>query len=727
MSDVKVEVVTFKLSTAAAGNVQNVSIPGFGMPKAAIFMVQNTGVLNLATSTQLRGSIGWYDGTDQGAVGYASAHAAATSNTARSQSNTAVIIPPRSDAASNNTEFKAIQFFTDGVTLQIVTADTTGKQCTLILIGGDDVTGAKVGELATGTGISPLDINTIGFEPSLVWISSTSSNIGFDTVRTHQVFNLGIGINDGADTQKFLSVTDFDNKTVTECNSLVTDGKIIGGASLGGGTTWGMVAGDYDSAGFSLVPDGNQANLSIYYLALQFSADTDVALFDMEWPISGDYIETSPGFTPTFGFVATVQGPVTRGTANASNCQGTSFSWFDSNGIITNNYSSKDNLATSYAYNSIWDSLRILSYADTTIDRVIADDPVFTSQGFDFAITTNPVTLPVLGFGLAIGPGTAAVTVVASGAVQAQPATTTGIVNAFFTAEVSGVVLAQPASVTGTINVSGNITVNGAVQAQDASVAGSITAQTFVSVSGIVSAQLANVSGSVNVEGNVTLSGTVQAQAATVSGNIDVETIVETSGVVAAQDATIAGNVNATTYVATSGIVQAQSSSVLGTINVSRNVSVSGVVQAQDANVAGNIIAFSYVTTSGNVQAQDASVNGSISAFSAISTVEMWVKVAPNTWIPINLADTIAPVIEVTSSYNIAGVGATVLCNNTTPITITLPTLVNGGKVSVIRANTGGVTIDGNGENIIGEATQILPSRYDTSRLIGSALGWFLI
>lgn len=71
----------------------------------------------------------------------------------------------------------------------------------------------------------------------------------------------------------------------------------------------------------------------------------------------------------------------------------------------------------------------------------------------------------------------------------------------------------------------------------------------------------------------------------------------------------------------------------------------------------------------------------------------------------------------VTADYttsNVAGIEK-VVCNNTALATITLtnkPKDLN--RVQVIRANTGAVTIDGNGNTINGASTYSVASQYDS-------------
>ena len=80
----------------------------------------------------------------------------------------------------------------------------------------------------------------------------------------------------------------------------------------------------------------------------------------------------------------------------------------------------------------------------------------------------------------------------------------------------------------------------------------------------------------------------------------------------------------------------------------------------------------------------------------------------------------------VTGNYS-PPASAHIVCNNTGNITITLPTLASNIRITVIRANSGGVTIDGDGTNISGASTKVLSSQYDAADILGTTLQWLLI
>tara|TARA_R100000049_G_C1886119_1_gene40803 strand:+ start:145 stop:546 length:402 start_codon:yes stop_codon:yes gene_type:complete len=65
-------------------------------------------------------------------------------------------------------------------------------------------------------------------------------------------------------------------------------------------------------------------------------------------------------------------------------------------------------------------------------------------------------------------------------------------------------------------------------------------------------------------------------------------------------------------------------------------------------------------------------------------------------------------------------------CTNTTTITITLQDRVENDRVTIIRGGIGGVTVDGNGETIIGESTQNMPRQYDAADLVATSSEWVL-
>jgi hypothetical protein len=65
-----------------------------------------------------------------------------------------------------------------------------------------------------------------------------------------------------------------------------------------------------------------------------------------------------------------------------------------------------------------------------------------------------------------------------------------------------------------------------------------------------------------------------------------------------------------------------------------------------------------------------------------------------------------------------------VICENTSPITITMP--VGTYRVGVVRSKSGAVTLDGDGTDIIGNPTLSLASQYDVVNLIRNSDEWVM-
>lgn len=403
MSNVKINVTRFALSTATAGNTQDVTISGFGTVKAAIFIL-NQASTDDTIANGFYYSIGYTDGTNQAARGIASQNNATSANTGRTASDAAVICAPVNAGSGNDVEFAFSTFITDGVRLSITTASSSARLCSLILIGGSDVT-AHVGGVGLGTGTSAIDVNTVGFLPSVVFMSSISKS---DTAAASSgsSISIGAGINDGSDTQRFLTVFDQDGTGTSTCAAYIGNASIVGSVT-NSGLVWDAAISSYDASGFSITPSASASSSTVIYLCLKIDNSPDVYLGDMSWPTSGNYAETNPGFQPEFGFISSVMGPTARNTNTTSNIFGLSHAMFDTGAIYTNNSTVDDGETITITRSLSSDQLRILSQ-DGSTDSVLASSYAFDSLGWDFTLTTNPATDPVLGWALAIGAGASA-------------------------------------------------------------------------------------------------------------------------------------------------------------------------------------------------------------------------------------------------------------------------------------------------------------------------------
>lgn len=84
---------------------------------------------------------------------------------------------------------------------------------------------------------------------------------------------------------------------------------------------------------------------------------------------------------------------------------------------------------------------------------------------------------------------------------------------------------------------------------------------------------------------------------------------------------------------------------------------------------------------------------------------------------------TVSPVTANTTALP----GDVIVCTNTADIVISLPLTPDvNSRVSVARAGTGGVTVSGNGEVILGEVSQVMPQQWDMADMMYTSVGWVL-
>lgn len=397
MADVKFEVVRFALdSTKIATETQDVTITGFGTPSAAIFILSACEIDDTIDGNTYLG-IGFTDGTNQNCTVMRSTDAQATSSTRRSSTTSRCIF-----YVDGSIEYSFNSWITNGVRITCDTPASTDFLCTCILIGGTDVSNAFVGAHDDlGTTATSTDITAPGFEPDLVLMTCIGANTLANNA-TNALLSFGIGINDGVDTQSQISFSSVHGEASATTTAFVSNDSIVSQV-FNGAESWTASIGTYDASGFTLTTDAGAGADCIFYLALKFSNSPDIDLFDLTIPTSGNYAETTPNFTPSFGMIVGLQGPTTRNTVATSSQYSAFISAFDDNGIYTNSATDEDAAATTVSKNLSSDQFRILDYQGSA-NAALASSYAFDSQGWDFTLSTNP-SAAILGFGLAIGSG----------------------------------------------------------------------------------------------------------------------------------------------------------------------------------------------------------------------------------------------------------------------------------------------------------------------------------
>ena len=396
MASFKIEVG--RIAVPTSGTELDCDISGFGTPKGAMFIL-TAGVTDDTIATTGKMGIGWTDGTRNVCFGM-NANGTSTSMTSRFQRTDSCAASVNSgDTSDMRLSFNS--WNANGVKLNIDDNPPSAYLLTYILFGGTDIANFYTNiRDDLGNGTSAIDINTVGFEPTIVMMGCTGLATAPSTANPHGLFSFGIGINDTDDPQAVMMYSDEDNLGTSEIMTYIGDDSIAGQAYFGS-LGWDAVIQDYDPDGFSINPNANAGTDVVMYCCIELTGSPDVALFNMSWPTSGNYAETNPGFEPIFGLICSSQGPTTRNTAATSGNGSAAIAVFDASNIYTNTITGEDAVATMNQASLSSDQLRIID-DDGSSNEVLATFAGFDSSGWDFTLSTNPGT-EQLGFALAIG------------------------------------------------------------------------------------------------------------------------------------------------------------------------------------------------------------------------------------------------------------------------------------------------------------------------------------
>lgn len=298
-SEIKIAQTTFTLP-ASTGNL-DVTITDLGWtPKAALFLV--SGVETLGTDRSYGyWNIGCTDGTNQWAAGVGLAHnLSTTDNYRRFYTGSCLQVI---SSASANVLFDAtfVSFISNGIRINFNTVDATLLfKVTVVFFGGNDLQ-AAVGSVVLGNQNVESHVNTLSFQPGLVFFGgctdASSSSVGSQAQLTFGAATSSANYGHG-----FRAT---DNVSTSATIAMVSSNR-VGSRVWGSGITYTVEATSFDSEGFSLYPrDGNGLSDEIGYLAL-YLGDRSVWVGGIDSPTStGNQSITSPGFTPQWGMIGT--------------------------------------------------------------------------------------------------------------------------------------------------------------------------------------------------------------------------------------------------------------------------------------------------------------------------------------------------------------------------------------------------------------------------------------
>jgi len=404
------KVVPFTLSLDAAGNTQDITFAGSVTPSAAMFIVSGSTIKGY-NFAHARMSIGFTDGVNERATTIMYKDGATESDCNRGQVDKCIAFV--NAAAGPYLEFSFNSWINSGgnagVRLNIDDSSAGGYYGTAIFFIGD-VANAKVGskdDLLNVEGTVDVEVDDVGFEPDLVFITHVGLNIAVPDYSTYAIHSFGAAINNLAETNKGLTNANLHSVTTTSLNQYLYEAR-FGGQLHGGTHSWYANVKDFDADGFTVQVEEAAGDDIIHYLALKFDPGVSVDLFNVDIPTSGDYVESSMGFQPDFGLLCVAGPGMARNTAVKTESATFHITAFDANEASTVSHTSAHGVTTTVEKSQFHDDLVIVRPSDL-VDDGQGSLSSFDSGGWTFNLTSNPSAI-TRGWGLAIGYGSGATT-----------------------------------------------------------------------------------------------------------------------------------------------------------------------------------------------------------------------------------------------------------------------------------------------------------------------------
>lgn len=309
-------VVQCVLPTTNGGTVDCIS-SGFGTPKGAIVF----GGFGTANGTVVDGSaisIGFYDGTNQRAVGGTAVDNLGTTDTGAFTDTNSVYgtLSPGAHAKDGDCTASTI---TDGIRLTCADAPPSAYRVNVVLIGGTGISNVAVGtDDGNATQNSAVTVTT-GFQTDLLFMISQNNN--------DNTYNLSIGMgwrNGGTIVQRAIGYINNDASSSVSISSILTTNRIMSpGISS---TQLELTA--IDATSFDLTTRTSGGSRNFHYLAIKLNGLAAQLSTSAAPTSTGSNAVTGVGFTPQIGFMLAGEHAAVDTLYSASNGTNLGFSAF---------------------------------------------------------------------------------------------------------------------------------------------------------------------------------------------------------------------------------------------------------------------------------------------------------------------------------------------------------------------------------------------------------------
>ncbi len=323
---------------------QDFTIPGFGIPVGAFFVIGEAQVEATATD-RCSWSYGMADGTTSGCMSGWSQHNSATSNTALRATQDEIFMILDSGSGVVDAEANFVSFIPNGVRINVtVVGNPNARLLTVYLIGGEGVS-CEVNAFTPPAGNATVTY-TPGFTTHGLILMNNENNWN-DTGTAQNICRFGFAGYDGVDvTQCSLDWQDIDNAALMDIQARLATGKVASLRAVGDAH---MTMGNVTATSFDLTAGPTDLSSFVeFYMAIGCGPNGKGWAGIQDTPTTpGKHAFTGAGFKPAFGFmvpmmVAAVNSDITDGDAGAF-----AFAGFSADDEFCNSWASEDVITTS--------------------------------------------------------------------------------------------------------------------------------------------------------------------------------------------------------------------------------------------------------------------------------------------------------------------------------------------------------------------------------------------
>ena len=293
----------FSLPPGATGIATPFIFPDFGenctaVPCAAIFIVTRATIEDTHADDAML-SIGFADGINQVVTFAHDDNAAGTSDGVRSMRNDRIIEAQESTGVTGIAEF--YDWTSTGLRINIIDDFPGAYLVTVVIIGGDNVM-AKAGTFTSNATLDgTTDVNTVGFEPDAVLLSS-SRLATVNSGSTTYVWSMGSAVSDASSSQGSISCFSEHAASATYDARALTSTTYAMQTVTSTGLGTAVLLDGWDAQGFTATTKQTGLAAANHYLALKFGGPSSTVL-DIDTRITLGLSSHALGYKPLFGMV----------------------------------------------------------------------------------------------------------------------------------------------------------------------------------------------------------------------------------------------------------------------------------------------------------------------------------------------------------------------------------------------------------------------------------------